>query len=91
MMVLGSWVQYILGGFKGRSLLSCSCIDCPMFPILVSSLPYLQDKTCILWDMTKFSFVKQLFDHSGPVTMVTINELNVSEAKNSQKKFETTH
>ncbi len=58
-----------------------------MFPILVSSLPYLQDKTCILWDMTKFSFVRQLCDHSGPVTVVTINELNVSETKfsNSQK------
>ena len=39
------------------------------------SFAVLQDKT---WDISKFIFVRQLGFHTGPVTMVTINQLNVN-------------
>ena len=37
-----------------------------------------QDKTCILWDSNKLLFVRQLMGHQTPVTILSINQLNVS-------------
>ena len=37
----------------------------------------LQDQTCIIWDINKMVFVRQLREHTGPVTMAVINQSNV--------------
>ncbi|XP_061175428.1 WD repeat and FYVE domain-containing protein 3-like isoform X2 [Saccostrea echinata] len=34
-----------------------------------------RDKTCIIWDLSRLQFVRQLRGHSGPVAAVCINEL----------------
>lgn len=39
----------------------------------------LQDKTCILWDANKWLFIRQLRSHNSPVSVVTINQLSVSQ------------
>lgn len=37
-----------------------------------------RDKTCIIWDLSRLQFVRQLRGHSGPVAALCINELTVS-------------
>ena len=37
-----------------------------------------QDKTCIIWDSNNYTFIRQLGDHFSYVSLVTINQLNVS-------------
>lgn len=41
------------------------------FRILVSGS---QDSTCIVWDLSRLSFIRQLKPHPGPVAAVVINE-----------------
>ena len=36
-----------------------------------------RDRTCILWDMSRLVFVRQLLGHAAPVAAVTVNELTV--------------
>ena len=40
-------------------------------------LDVLQDQTCIIWDINKMVFVRQLRDHLGPVMKAVINQSNV--------------
>ena len=37
-----------------------------------------RDKTCIIWDLSRLQFVRQLRGHSGPVAALCVNELTVS-------------
>ena len=37
-----------------------------------------RDRTCILWDLSRLVFVRQLRGHAAPVAAVCINELTVS-------------
>lgn len=37
-----------------------------------------RDRTCIIWDLNKLSFVTQLRGHRAPVSALCINELTVS-------------
>ena len=36
-----------------------------------------RDRTCILWDLSRLVFVRQLRGHAAPVAAVCINELTV--------------
>lgn len=36
-----------------------------------------RDRTCIIWDLNKLSFVTQLRGHRAPVSALCINELTV--------------
>uniref|UniRef100_A0A672QYX6 Uncharacterized protein n=1 Tax=Sinocyclocheilus grahami TaxID=75366 RepID=A0A672QYX6_SINGR len=38
-----------------------------------------RDRTCIIWDLNKLSFVTQLRGHRAPVSALCINELTVSQ------------
>ncbi|KRZ31839.1 WD repeat and FYVE domain-containing protein 3 [Trichinella pseudospiralis] len=33
-----------------------------------------RDRTCIVWDLSKLSFIRQLGPHAGPVSAVSVNE-----------------
>ena len=35
------------------------------------------DATCILWDLNKMTFIRQLCPHSGPITALAISDLTV--------------
>ena len=37
-----------------------------------------RDRTCIIWDLSRLVFVRQLRGHAAPVAAVCINELTVS-------------
>lgn len=37
-----------------------------------------RDRTCIIWDLNKLSFLTQLRGHRAPVSALCINELTVS-------------
>lgn len=37
-----------------------------------------RDRTCILWDLSRLQFVRQLLGHPAPVAAVAINEVTVS-------------
>ena len=37
-----------------------------------------RDRTCIVWDLSRLVFVRQLRGHAAPVAAVCINELTVS-------------
>lgn len=37
-----------------------------------------RDRTCIIWDLSKLMYVRQLRGHTAPVAAVCINELTVS-------------
>ena len=39
---------------------------------------HLQDKTCIVWDLSKLTYVRQLSQHMAPITAIAINDLTVS-------------
>ena len=47
----------------------------PSYNLIVSGS---RDRTCILWDMSRLIFVRQLMTHAAPVAAVAINELTVS-------------
>ena len=36
-----------------------------------------KDQTCIIWDINKMVFVRQLQEHTSSVTMAVINQSNV--------------
>ena len=38
----------------------------------------LQDLTCIVWDLSKLTYVRQLSQHMAPITAIAINDLTVS-------------
>ena len=40
----------------------------------------LQDLTCIVWDLSKLTYVRQLSQHMAPITAIAINDLTVSRA-----------
>lgn len=48
----------------------CDCLS-PWFV-------FLQDKTCIVWDLSKLTYVRQLSQHMAPITAICINDLTVS-------------
>ena len=39
----------------------------------------LQDQTCIVWDLSKLTYVRQLSQHMAPITAIAINDLTVSK------------
>ncbi len=39
-----------------------------------------RDGSCIVWDLSKYSFIRQLGPHPGPVSAVAINEITVGSA-----------
>ncbi|KRY48283.1 WD repeat and FYVE domain-containing protein 3 [Trichinella britovi] len=41
------------------------------FGVIVSGS---RDRTCIVWDLSKLSFIRQLGPHAGPVSAVSVNE-----------------
>lgn len=41
-----------------------------------------RDRTCIIWDLNKLSFVTQLRGHRAPVSALCINELTVGRGLN---------
>jgi WD40 repeat protein len=50
-----------------------TCLTCsPSYNIIVSGS---KDLTCIIWDLARLSFVRQLVSHSAPVDAVGVNEL----------------
>ena len=49
--------------------------SCQSYNMVVSGS---RDKTCIIWDLSRLQFVRQLRGHSGPVAALCINELTVS-------------
>ena len=46
--------------------------------LLISMMYLLQDKTCIVWDLSKLTYVRQLSQHMAPITAICINDLTVS-------------
>ena len=46
--------------------------------LLFSMMYLLQDKTCIVWDLSKLTYVRQLSQHMAPITAICINDLTVS-------------
>ncbi|CAI8023122.1 WD repeat and FYVE domain-containing protein 3 [Geodia barretti] len=53
---------------------SVTCIAASTaFNIIVSGS---KDQTCIIWDINKMVFVRQLQEHTGPVTMAVISQSN---------------
>lgn len=48
--------------------------SCQGYNMIVSGS---RDRTCIIWDLSRLQFVRQLRGHSGPVAAVCINELTV--------------
>ena len=46
----------------------------PAYNFIVSGS---RDRTCILWDLSKLVYVRQLRGHTAPVAAVCINELTV--------------
>ena len=38
----------------------------------------MQDLTCIVWDLSKLTYVRQLSQHMAPITAIAINDLTVS-------------
>ena len=44
---------------------------------LKSNLYWLQDLTCIVWDLSKLTYVRQLSQHMAPITAIAINDLTV--------------
>ena len=38
-----------------------------------------RDRTCIMWDLSRLAFIRQLRGHAAPVAAVCINELTVSD------------
>jgi len=50
-----------------------TCIACsPSYNIIVSGS---KDCTCIVWDLARLSFVRQLVNHAAPIDAVGVNEL----------------
>jgi WD40 repeat protein len=50
-----------------------TCIACsPSYNIIVSGS---KDSTCIVWDLARLSFVRQLVNHTAPIDAVGVNEL----------------
>ena len=47
--------------------------------LLISVMYLLQDKTCIVWDLSKLTYVRQLSQHVAPITAICINDLTVSQ------------
>jgi len=51
-----------------------TCVTCsPSYNIIVSGS---KDATCIVWDLARLSFVRQLVPHAGPIDAVSVNELS---------------
>ena len=48
------------------------------FGLSISVMYLLQDKTCIVWDLSKLTYVRQLSQHMAPITAICINDLTVS-------------
>ncbi len=44
-----------------------------------------RDRTCILWDLSRLVFVRQLRGHAAPVAAVCINELTVRASVENRK------
>lgn len=49
-----------------------------------------RDRTCIIWDLNKLSFVTQLRGHRAPVSALCINELTVSFMQQPYSKNRST-
>lgn len=63
-------LQALLGHTDGVTCLTASSA----YRIVVSGS---RDRTCIIWDLNKLSFVTQLRGHRAPVSALCINELTV--------------
>ena len=51
-----------------------------------------RDRTCILWDLSRLVYVRQLRGHTAPVAAVCVNELTVSGLiENTVKPFLSGH
>ena len=46
-------------------------------PLKNNLLYWLQDLTCIVWDLSKLTYVRQLSQHMAPITAIAINDLTV--------------
>ena len=46
-----------------------------------------RDRTCIVWDLSRLLFVRQLRGHAAPVAAICINELTVSLLVSVCEKF----
>jgi len=50
-----------------------TCLTCsPSYNIIVSGS---KDLTCIVWDLARLTFVRQLVSHVAPIDAVGVNEL----------------
>lgn len=67
---LAVFLQALLGHTDGVTCLTASSA----YRIVVSGS---RDRTCIIWDLNKLSFVTQLRGHRAPVSALCINELTV--------------
>lgn len=57
--------------FGHSESITCLAIS-PSYNIIVSGS---KDMTCIVWDLARLSFVRQLVPHSAPIDAVGVNEL----------------
>lgn len=76
--LLGSVLQALLGHTDTVTCLTASLA----YHIIVSGS---RDRTCIIWDLNKLSFLTQLRGHRAPVSALCINELTVRYKHHSPK------
>lgn len=70
LLLFAVFLQALLGHTDGVTCLTASSA----YRIVVSGS---RDRTCIIWDLNKLSFVTQLRGHRAPVSALCINELTV--------------
>lgn len=76
--LLGFVLQALLGHTDTVTCLTASLA----YHIIVSGS---RDRTCIIWDLNKLSFLTQLRGHRAPVSALCINELTVRNKHHSPK------
>ena len=55
----------------------CAFMTVYCHPLKNNLLYWLQDLTCIVWDLSKLTYVRQLSQHMAPITAIAINDLTV--------------
>ena len=60
-----------------RGFVKCELMTVYCQPLKNKLLYWLQDLTCIVWDLSKLTYVRQLSQHMAPITAIAINDLTV--------------
>jgi hypothetical protein len=76
--VLGGFTRVEYCSHRYLIILNSNCLYIYIY-LIIRFILGSADKTCIIWDLNRFAYVRALGKHEGPITVVAVSPTTVTQ------------